>query len=185
MSSSPLLRTLRAQPVVLVAAAIVLLILAGITYGVAKGIGDHTPGEVAVGDAPPFAIAAMDGSTFDLAAHADGPVFLYFWASWCVPCRTEAPLIQRLWPEYQAKGYTFVGMNIWDTDTDARKFARDFELTFPVVRDPENRVYLDYGVETLPMAFLIRPGLEVERRYVGELEEGDLRSMLDHLLEPS
>lgn len=112
-------------------------------------------------------------------------MLLYFWASWCVPCRSEAPLIQRLWPEYQAKGYTFVGMNIWDTDSYARKFARDFELTFPVVRDPENKVYLDYGVETLPMAFLIRPGLQVERRYVGQLEEGDLRSMLDHLREPS
>ena len=185
MTSSPLGRTLRNQPVMLVAVAVVLIALAGITYAVATGVGEHTPGQPAVGDAPPFSIAAFDGSSFDLAAHADGPVLLYFWASWCVPCRSEAPLIQRLWPEYQAKGYTFVGMNIWDTDSDARKFARDFELTFPVVRDPENKVYLDYGVETLPMAFLIRPGLEIDRRYVGELKESDLRTMLDRLRGPS
>lgn len=165
---------------------IVLLVLSVITYGVFKGVGgESTPGEPAVGDAPPFSITAFDGSTFNLAEHSDRPVLLYFWASWCVPCRTEAPLIQRLWSEYEAKGYTFVGMNIWDTETDARKFAKDFGLTFPVVRDPENKVYLDYGVETLPMAFMIRPGLEVDRRYLGELKEGDLRTMLDQLREPS
>lgn len=177
---------MRSQPVVLVATVLVLLILAGLSYGVLKGVGgESTPGQPAVGDAPPFSIAAFDGSTFDLAQHSEGPVMVYFWASWCVPCRTEAPLIQRLWGEYEAKGYTFVGMNIWDTEADARKFARDFGLTFPVVRDPENRVYLDYGVETLPMAFMIRPGLQVDRRYVGELQEGELRAMLDRLLESS
>lgn len=186
MTSSGLGRAVRGQPVVLLAAAIVILVLAGITYGVAKGVGGNEgPGQPAIGDAPPFAIKAFDGTTFDLAAHGDQPVLLYFWASWCVPCRSEAPMIQRLWAEYEAKGYVFVGMNIWDTESDARRFAQDFELTFPTVRDPENKVYLDYGVETLPMAFLIRPGLEIDRRYVGELKESDLRTMLDRLRGPS
>ena len=186
MTSTAARRTVRSQPVVLAAAAVVILALAGIAYGFAKGVGgESSPGQPVVGDAAPFTIKALDGTTFELAAHAEQPVLLYFWASWCVPCRSEAPMIQRLWGEYQAKGYTFVGMNIWDTEADARKFMEDFELTFPLVRDPENKVYLDYGVETLPMAFLIRPGLEIDRRYVGELKESDLRTMLDGLRSPS
>jgi hypothetical protein len=51
-----------------------------------------------------------------------------------------------------------------------------------VVRDRENAVYLDYGVERLPVAFFLRPGLGVERQYLGELKEADLRSMLDELV---
>jgi len=186
MTSSAFVRTVRTQPVVVVAAVIVVLALAGITYGVVRRIGGGgTPGEAVIGDAPPFEVETFNGTTFDLAAHAEQPVLRYFGASWCPPCRTQAPTIQRLWEEYQAKGHMFVGGNIWETGADARKIARDFGLTFPLVRHPENTVYLDYGVETLPMAFLTRPRLGTDRRYVGELKEGDRRTMLDGLRTPS
>ncbi|MGE0229158.1 MAG: TlpA family protein disulfide reductase [Dehalococcoidia bacterium] len=186
MTSPRVAQVVRRQPVMLIAAVIVLALLSVTAYGMARGVGGgNQPGEAVVGDAPPFAIQAFDGTTFDIAAHDDRPILLYFWASWCLPCRSEAPLIQRLWAEYEGRGYTFVGMNIWDTEADAKRFAEEFGLTFPVVRDPENRVYLDYGVETLPMAFMIRPGLEIDRRYLGELKEDDLRAMLDRLAEPS
>jgi len=176
------MRTLRGQPVLLVGILVVLLLLGGLALGFATGAGGGDAGGQALGQAPDFSIKAFDGGTFTLAEHADKPVLLYFWASWCEPCKTEAPLIQRLWAEYQAQGYMFVGMNIWDSETDARKFAEDYELTFPLVRDRENKVYLDYGVERLPIAFALRPGLEVDRRYIGELKEPELRSMLDGLV---
>ena len=186
MTSTQVTRSVRSQPVALIAAGLVIAIFAAIAFAMARRAGgDELAGQPTIGDAPPFSARTLDGGSFDLATHTEQPVLLYFWASWCVPCRTEAPLVQRLWREYEAKGYAFVGMNIWDAETDAQKFARDFGLTFPLVRDPQNAVYLDYGVETLPMAFLIRPGLVVDRRYIGELKEGDLRAMLDHLMEPS
>jgi peroxiredoxin len=181
MTALPSKRALRGQPVLLLAAGIVLLLLGGIVLAVAKGVAGNDTPDVAIGQAPDFTLDAFDGSSFHLADHANQPVLLYFWASWCEPCKSEAPLIQRLWQEYQAKGYTFVGMNIWDSDDDARQFASEYGLTFPVVRDRQNKVYLDYGVETLPMALFIKPGGEVDRRYIGQLKESDLRSMLDKL----
>jgi len=183
MSALPFARALRGQPVVLLAAAVVLVLLGGLVLALVRGVGGQDSTGTSIDQAPDFTLEAFTGKAFTLSDHADGPTLVYFWASWCEPCKTEAPLIERLWQEYEPKGYTFVGMNIWDSEKDAREFASDYGLTFPVVRDRENEVYLDYGVESLPMAFFLRPGLEVDRRYLGELKEADLRSMLDNLAE--
>ena len=128
--------------------------------------------------APDFELATLDGSSFVLTEHADQPVFIYFWASWCGPCETEAPLIQELWPEYEARGYTFVGVNIWDGEDDARDFVERHELTFPVVID-DGSTYLDYGVYGLPEAFFLRPGLDLEEKYIGALTEEPFRERLE------
>jgi thiol-disulfide isomerase/thioredoxin len=175
------MRALRGQSILLVASGVVLLLLAGLVVALVRGIGGDEQTDPTISEAPDFTLEAFDGSTLALAEHADRPILLYFWASWCEPCKTEAPLMEELWTEYRERGYLFIGMNIWDSETEAREFAQDYGLTFPVVRDRENEVYLDYGVERLPIAFFLRPGLEVDRQYIGELKESELRSMLDDL----
>ena len=125
-----------------------------------------------------FDLPAFDGSRFVLAEHANEPVFVYFWASWCAPCEQEAPLIQSLWPEYEARGYTFVGVNIWDSADSARDFVDRHGITFPVVTD-DGTTYLDYGVYGLPEAFFLRPGLTVDQKYIGALTEEPFRERLE------
>ena len=121
---------------------------------------------------------ASSPGTFALGEYRDRPVFVYFWASWCTPCKSEAPLIQRLWPEFEALGYTFVGVNIQDQEQDARRFIEEHGLTFPQVRDREGAVYLDYGVYGLPESFFLKPGLLVHEKYLGEFDETVLRQRL-------
>jgi cytochrome c biogenesis protein CcmG/thiol:disulfide interchange protein DsbE len=159
-------------------------LLAVLAVAMRQGVGASPLGPTDAG----FALASSfelptldDADTFRLDDHAGGPLFVYFWASWCAPCREEAPLIERLWPEYRARGYTFVGVNILDAERDARAFAAEFELTFPLVRDVEGTVYLDYGVYGLPEAFFLRPGLLVDQKFNGALGEAELRSMLAKL----
>ena len=165
---------------VFVAAAVPLgALLVALGLGLARGrSADPAPGPI---EAPAFSSRTLAGESFALAEHQDGPVLVYFWASWCTPCAAEAPMIQQLWGEYRDRGYTFVGVNIWDGDKDARAFATRYGLTFPLVRDADGAVYLSYGVQQLPMAFFVRPGGEVEERYLGQLEEAGLRRMLDQL----
>lgn len=125
-----------------------------------------------------FNLDNFDGSRFVLSEHGDRPTFVYFWASWCPPCEQEAPLIQKLWPEYEARGYTFVGINIWDGEADARNFIERHGITFPVVID-DGKTGLDYGVYGLPEAFFLRPGLDLDQKYIGALTEEPFRERLE------
>lgn len=160
------------------AAAVVVVLLVVLGVALARGRSADQRA-LAGGRAPEVRLATLQGGSFDLRQHADGPVFVYFWASWCLPCRDEAPVIQRLWGEYEARGYTFVGVNIWDAEQDARAFVQRYGLTFPVVADRKGEVYLDFGVERLPTAVMLAPGLTIDQRFLGQLGESELRTLLD------
>ncbi len=156
-----------------------LLVVIGIAL--AQGIGGTVEGRTAVelDEAPLFTLEQFNGEPFVLEEHADQPIFIYFWASWCIPCEVEAPLIESLWPEYRERDWVFLGVNIWDAESDARRFLDRFELTFPTAPDVERSVYVDYGVQGLPVAYFIEPGLQLYARYDGLLTESALRELLD------
>lgn len=157
---------------------LVLATILGIAMS--RGVGAPELGEVEAGfeQGSTFALVTLDGEPLELETYADRPVFLYFWASWCAPCRSEAPAIQALWPEYEAAGYAFIGVNMLDSEQGARDFATEFAITFPLVVDVAGDVYLEYGVYGLPEAFFLRPGLQVEEKYIGELTAEVLREQL-------
>jgi peroxiredoxin len=177
---------LRGRVLVLVAGAAVLGLVAVLAIASAQGVGsdEDGAGEASIDAAPQFALPTFDGGSFAITDHASGPIFVYFWASWCAPCERETPLIEQLWPEYEAAGYTFVAINMWDKEEDARAFVERHGLTFPVVRDEHGDAYLEFGVNQLPWAYFLAPGLAVDRQYVGELREDELREMLDAIGEP-
>lgn len=161
------------------------LLLFVIVLGVAmtRGVGGRPLGSVdpRLDIAADFTLPTFDEGSFTLSEYAGGPVFVYFWASWCPPCRQEAPLIERLWPEYRARGYTFVGVNIQDSEADARAFIDEYGITFPAVRATGTSVYVEYGVYGLPEGFFLRPGMIVNEKFIGALKESGFRAMLDRL----
>lgn len=163
------------------------LFLGVLAFALTQGVGGPADGRSSAGgrQMPAFTLTRFDGTRFDLQERAQGPVFVYFWASWCVPCQEEAPAIQKIWPEYERRGYTFVGVNIWDAESDARRFLEQHRLTFPVVADTEGRVYVDYGVDALPDSYFLDPGLRARTRYQGALTEATLRELLDELAPPA
>ncbi|MEX2375134.1 MAG: TlpA disulfide reductase family protein [Dehalococcoidia bacterium] len=159
------------------------LVLLALAFGLWQGVGQPEQGlsEVGGATAPDFSLLQFDGETFDLADHIEQPVFIYFWASWCAPCVEEAPVIEELWPEYRDRGYVFLGVNIWDLQADAERFVTDLGLTFPVARDAERATYVEYGVQGLPVAFFLEPGLQIRSRYDGPLDEATLRAELERI----
>ena len=109
------------------------------------------------------------------------PVVLNFWASWCPPCRREAPLLSRYGERYRGQ-VLFLGVNYRDGEEAALAFIREFNLTFPSGADPQGRIGIDYGVYGLPETFFISREGKVLARQVGELTEERLRGYLDLLL---
>ena len=180
------------RTLVLAAGGLAGAVLVALAVAMSTGVGARgNTGQAAA----PFAVApaftlpalAADGTfsqPWTLSDVIDRPIFLYFWASWCEPCEREAPLIQRLWPEYEALGYQFVAIDVMDAEADGLAFIRRHGLTFTQLRD-DGQTYLAYGVSAVPEGFFLRPGLQTDRRYLGELNEVTLRSMLDALRRPS
>jgi thiol-disulfide isomerase/thioredoxin len=161
-------------------------LVAVLAFAMSRDVGNDSLGRTntSIHTAYGFALPTFEGSTFVLIEHARAPIFIYFWASWCAPCESEAPLIQSLWPEYEARGYSFVGVNIWDTEVNARAFLQRHEITFPTVID-DGETYLDYGVYAVPEAFFLKPGLKVDAKFIGALTKDNFRERLDAIEAPS
>ena len=130
-----------------------LAFIALLTFGLFQAeSADLTAGE----RAPDFELPLLDRAGVLSSQDLQGkPVVLNFWASWCIPCREEAPLLERAWREYRDDGVVFVGVNIKDSASDATDFVERFDITYPVVRDEEEDLARKLGVYGLPETFFI------------------------------
>lgn len=106
-------------------------------------------------------------------------VVLNFWASWCIPCREEAPLLERTWRNARREGVLFVGLDMQDVTADARDFLRHFRIDYLNVRDPSNTVARRYGVTGLPETFFITPDGRIVSHVIGVSTPTDLRDGID------
>lgn len=109
------------------------------------------------------------------------PIVLNFWASWCPPCRREAPMLEAAWQDYKDR-VLFVGVDFQDGEEAALVFIREHNLTFPSGSDLQGRIGVDYGVYGLPETFFITKGGKVLARHVGELNRTRLEGYLKQLL---
>ena len=106
--------------------------------------------------APGFRLPMLSGGrTFDLHSLRGNVVVLNFWASWCQPCRDEAPIFAEELHRHAHQGLRVVGVNSQDFASDARDFAHTFHVSYPLVRDGSNDVTTRWGVSGFPATFVI------------------------------
>ena len=129
--------------------------------------------------APPFTLTLFDGGRFDLEAHKNNVVVVSFWASWCVPCREEAPLLEAAWRAYRDRGVVFVGVNVQDQEDAARRFIQEFGLTFPNGPDPGSRIAVDYGVYGIPEVFFLDAEGRIAYKHIGAIGASLLRAKIE------
>ncbi|MGH2775423.1 MAG: TlpA family protein disulfide reductase [Actinomycetota bacterium] len=142
----------------------------------AKG-GAPQPGD----EAPTFAAERLDGSgSLDLGDFEGRPIVINFWASWCLPCEEEAPLLDTMAKRYKGE-VAFLGVNIKDTEGDAKEFEERFEMSYPSVRDEDRTIEDSYGLTGQPETFLIAadgtiyehiPGAVTDAAYLQGLLDG-------------
>lgn len=135
--------------------------------------------------APDFTLAALSehaAPKIALASLKGKPLMLNFWASWCDPCKHEAPLLEATWRRVQGQGIVFLGIDFQDAASDGLSFLRTYGITYPNVVDPSGSTAINYGVTGVPeTVFIDRHGVIVHK-VIGELTEQSLESNLHALL---
>jgi cytochrome c biogenesis protein CcmG/thiol:disulfide interchange protein DsbE len=132
--------------------------------------------------APDFTLTTFEGKTISLADLRGKLIIINFWASWCPPCRIEAPLIERTWRAYKNRGPIFLGVNIQDREKDALSYIREFDITYPNGPDPTGEIAIDYGVSGLPVTFFVSRSGEVVRRWVGAIDRSALMGIIEEIM---
>lgn len=122
--------------------------------------------------APAFTLPRLDdGSPLSLRSLRGQAVVVNFWASWCPPCKVEAPALQRLYERYRRQGLVVVGIDQEDFRADARRFVRRHGLTFPVVHDRDKSTVGRFGVTGYPETYFVdRSGRIVGDRITGPID---------------
>lgn len=132
--------------------------------------------------APDFTLTTFKGTTISLEGLKGKPIVINFWASWCPPCRLEAPLLERTWRAYKNRDVVFIGVDVQDREEDALNFIREFDITYPNGPDPTGEISIDYGVSGLPVTFFVSRKGEIIRRWVGAIERSVLISSIKEIM---
>lgn len=162
---------------VIAGAALVGLLIYGVSAQSASRTLDDA---VARGQRPlaPQASRALpvlrNSGTQSLASYRGHVVLLNFWASWCLPCQHEAPMLERVQHQLERHHATVLGVTYQDTVPDARSFVQRYGLTYPSLRDVSGEVTHSYGTQALPESFLIDPSGHVVEISRGEVSQAFL-----------
>ncbi|MCL0101917.1 TlpA family protein disulfide reductase [Dehalococcoidia bacterium] len=130
-----------------------------------------------------FTLKLFDGTNFALSSLNGKIIMIDFWASWCPPCRAEAPALEHVWRQYRHRDVVFVGIAIWDEQNRAKTFLSDVGTTYIVGLDPQGEIGVTYGVTGIPEKYFIGRDGRVIRKFVGPMNESRLKTILDELLE--
>jgi thiol-disulfide isomerase/thioredoxin len=133
-------------------------------------------------DAPDFVRPDVAGHPVQFRSYHGKVVLLTFWASWCEPCRAEAPIFSAWQEKYHGRGLQIIGVSMDDDPAAAAAFVATLNLSYPnVIGDAElGRLY--GGVLGLPTAFLIDPAGRIVARYRGEVDFHSVEAAIQRLL---
>lgn len=162
-----------------VTAIVALLALVG--WGLARA----QEGQKGSGPAPDFALETFEGEIIRLSDLKGQVVVINFWASWCPPCREEAPYLESTWRKYRDQGVVFIGVDYVDTDPEALAYIDEFDITYPNGPDLQTRISQAYRIQGVPETFFIGKDGTIRGVKVGPLAPPELEDRLIPLIAES
>ena len=142
---------------------------------------------IEVGDrVPDRELPTLEGEAEGKIADYRGDwVLVNLWASWCDPCRDEAPDLERWWRQRRDEGVTVVGINVQDNSEDALDFVDEFQSTYPQLRSVGDERSEAFGSTGVPENFLVDPRGRLALILRGPVDERLLRESVEPIIEGS
>jgi cytochrome c biogenesis protein CcmG/thiol:disulfide interchange protein DsbE len=141
--------------------------------------------KIEVGDrVPDRALPVLGGSgEGEIADYRGEWVLVNLWASWCLPCRDEAPALERWWRAHRDEGVTVLGINVQDNSKDALAFLDEFRTTYPQLRSVGAERSEAFGSTGVPENFLVNPRGRLALIWRGPVDDRVLRENVDPIVE--
>jgi len=157
------------------------LVFAGMIYGLYFASNPKEIPSVLIGKkVPAFSLKDFSGNPMSEKDLIGSPVIFNFWASWCIPCREEAPLLESVWKAYKDKGLKIIGVASNDETENSLKFLRTYEITYPNLQDlADSTTLIDYGVTGMPETFLINREGVIVKKLIGAVKEKDILDFVE------
>jgi cytochrome c biogenesis protein CcmG/thiol:disulfide interchange protein DsbE len=161
------------------AVALVAGLLALLIWKVAQG----SQNEAKIGKpAPDFTLGRLDRpGSLQLSSLRGKVVVLNFWASWCQPCKLEAPDLAASAKKWSGR-VVVLGVDVNDPSGDARGFMRKYGITYPIVHDNKNVTSPKYGLTGLPETFFLDRRGRIVSHVISEIEAADLQRGVEEAL---
>lgn len=172
----------RLSPLAIVIVVIVLILLGVLGLQLIEANRSQPTG----GPAPDFTLQIFDalgGGTFTLSENRGKVIVINFWASWCAPCRDEAPALQQVWEAYRARGdVVLLGVDYVDNTQDALEYIAEFGITYPNGPDLGTRISDAYHIQGVPETFVIGKDGNVFQFIYAGVTARDLAAIIDRAL---
>lgn len=162
---------------------LVLLVVVAIAAIVGVALVRQQQSQPTAGMAPDFTLNTFDGQTLRLSELRGQIVIINFWASWCGPCRAEAPALESVWQAYRDDGVVVLGVAYADLDADSLAFMDEFGITYP--NGPDIGTIISdnlYHIQGVPETFIIDQQGQVDQFIYAAVDERLLRQAIDRLL---
>lgn len=139
-------------------------------------------GQVDSGPAPDLELTTFGGQAIRFSSLRGQVVVINFWASWCIPCRQEAPILEATWRTYRERGVVFIGVDYLDTEREALAYMQKFDLTYPNGPDLGTRIAQAYRIQGVPETFFVDRGGMLRGVHIGPISEQVLVGRIEALL---
>ncbi|HET7629723.1 MAG TPA: TlpA disulfide reductase family protein [Bacillales bacterium] len=130
--------------------------------------------------APSFSLPSLSGQPVSLSDYRGSLVLLNFWASWCGPCRHEAPVLNKMHKQFSGR-VKIIGVNMTSQELsvkDVKQFVKRYDLQFPVLLDRTGTVMKRYHIVAVPTTFLVGRSGQILEKFRGEMTLDDLKNTL-------
>ena len=139
--------------------------------------------------APDFTGATLTDEDFALVEHRGEVIAINVWASWCGPCRAEAPALEAVWTQNRAAGFLMLGLDTRDSLAAAQGFVKTYAITFPSVVDTDGQIQLLFAdslpPQAIPSTVIVDKQGRVAARILGPTSQSTLQGLIDSLLAES
>jgi peroxiredoxin len=148
------------------------------------GIGDSAPDFVGADSDQKQLLVDLDGNPIRLDDFAGRPLWIFFWATWCIPCQQEAPNILAAYHAHRGDDLAVLAIDVQEPAAAVREYALSHDLDYAIALDPTAAVKDLYGAWGLPSHFFVDGNGVIRDRYFGQLTGDLMEQHLRTIIEP-